>query len=102
MADSNGDLEKRLVADIEFHSSILKASHNSVLNHVKYAIATYLKAHARLGRAFDNEHGEEDLERHRKIATAIATGNAKTAHQLTLDILDLNRSHFNSLETSSN
>jgi len=55
-----------------------------------------------LGRAFDNEHGEEDLERHRKIATAIATGNAKTAHQLTLDILDLNRSHFNSLETSTN
>lgn len=94
MADSGSDRQQRLQADIEFHSAILKASHNEVLNHFKHAIGTYLKAHARLGQEVSEEVYLEDLERHRQIAWAIAGGKAKSAYSLTVEILNLNRSHF--------
>lgn len=94
MAESGENLQQRLEADIRFHSAILKASHNEVLNHFKYAIATYLKAHARLGQEVSLEVDREDLERHHQIAWAIATGKAKTAYALTVEILNVNRSQF--------
>jgi DNA-binding FadR family transcriptional regulator len=94
MADSGDDRQRRLEADIEFHSAILKASHNEVLNHFKHAIATYLKAHARLGQSVSEQVDREDLERHHRIAWAIATGKAKTAYSVTVEILNLNRGHF--------
>ena len=94
MADSGDDRQRRLEADIEFHSAILKASHNEVLNHFKHAIATYLKAHARRGESVSPEVDREDLERHHRIAWAIATGKAKTAYSVTVEILNLNRGHF--------
>jgi len=94
MADSGSDPQRRLAADIEFHAAVLKASHNSVLPHFKYAIATYLKAHLNLGQELEEDVDKEDLERHHKIAWAIASGKAKSAYSLTVEMLNLNRAHF--------
>ncbi|MEE8302619.1 MAG: FadR/GntR family transcriptional regulator [Candidatus Tectomicrobia bacterium] len=94
MAGSGADHQQRLASDIEFHSAVLKASQNAVLNHFRYAIATYLKAHDRLGQALSEEVDKDDLERHHQIALAIATGKAKSAYSLTVEMLKLNRAHF--------
>ena len=85
---------RRIAADIDFHSAILKASHNEVLNHFRYAIEAYLKAHARLGQAVSATEDRDDLERHRQIAWAIAAGKTKSAYALTVEMLGLNRNHF--------
>ena len=94
MAGSGEDRQARLDADILFHSAILKASHNEVLNHFKYAIAAYLKAHFRRGGAGSDEIDQKDLERHRQIAWAIAARKVKSAYSLTVEMLDSNHSHF--------
>jgi len=94
MAESGKDRQARLEADILFHSAILRASHNEVLNHFKYAIAAYLKAHFRHGGAVSEEIDQKDLVRHRQIAWAIAAGKVKSAYSLTLEMLDSNHSHF--------
>ena len=86
--------DQRLEADIAFHSAILKASHNEVLTHFPYAIAAYLKAHSRLGQQVSPADDAEDLARHHRIAMAIATGKAKSAYNLTVEMLQSNRSHF--------
>tara|TARA_R110001599_G_scaffold353231_1_gene591044 strand:+ start:128994 stop:129701 length:708 start_codon:yes stop_codon:yes gene_type:complete len=86
--------EQRIEKDIEFHAAILKASHNNMLNHFRFAIATYLKAHAALGRKVSRADDREDLERHQLIAMAIATGKAKSAYSLTVEMLRVNRTHF--------
>ena len=94
MATDEADHEERIAADIAFHSAILKASHNDVLTHFRYAIAAYLMAHSRLGQQVSPADDAEDLERHHRIALAIATGKAKSAHSLTVEMLQSNRSHF--------
>lgn len=91
----NADCPKaRMEADIDFHSAILKATHNLVLSHFKSAIATYLKAHFKLGLKVSSEEIEEDLERHHEIAWAIASGKAESAYDHTDTILSHNRPHF--------
>ena len=94
MAARDADQETRIAADIDFHSAILKASHNEVLTHFRYAVAAYLRAHARLGQQVSPEDDAEDLERHQRIALAVATGKAKSAYSLTVEMLQSNRSHF--------
>ncbi len=94
MADPAASEEQRIEADIEFHSAILKASGNEVMNHFRYAIGAYLKAHARLGQSQDELAIMQDKLRHQKIAWAIAGGKAKTAYSLTVEMLNANRSHF--------
>jgi len=89
------NIQERLDADIEFHTSILKASHNSVLSNFKYAISTYLRAHVNLGENQTEDVDKEDLERHHQLAWAIASGKAKSAYSQTVEILNMNRSHFN-------
>ena len=93
MANSNS-FQEHLQTDIAFHTAILKASHNSVLNHFKYAISTYLSAHAILGEKQSEAVRKEDLERHYQIAWAIASGKTKSAHNLTVEMLNLNLGHF--------
>ena len=73
---------------------MLRASHNEVLNHFRYAIATYLKAHSRLGENVSEADSRQDLERHQKIAWAIASGKAKSAYSQTVEMLNHNRGHF--------
>lgn len=94
MAASGSDQQQRMEADIQFHSAVLKAAHNQVLTHFRYAIAAYLKAHSRLGEQVSADDDKEDLERHHQIALAIATGKAKSAYSLTVEMLHLNRGHF--------
>jgi DNA-binding FadR family transcriptional regulator len=98
MAAGKGNLEQRIEADMEFHSAVLKASHNEVLNHFRYAIATYLKAHSRLGENVSEADSMQDLERHQKIAWAIASGKAKSAYSQTVEMLNHNRSHFEQVD----
>jgi DNA-binding FadR family transcriptional regulator len=85
--------EEKLHADIEFHSAILKASQNPVLNHFKHAISTYLRAHFRVGSRLEEAEDRDDLERHRRIAWEIAAGKAESAFALTVEMLELNQSH---------
>ena len=94
MAASVDDIKQFIEADIAFHSAVLKASHNEVLNHFRYAIGAYLKAHSRLGEQVSEADSKKDLERHQKIAWAIAGGKAKSAYSLTVEMLNLNRGHF--------
>lgn len=94
MAGSGEDRQARLEADILFHSAILRASHNEVLNHFKYAIAAYLKAHFKHGGEVSDEIDDKDLGRHRQIAWAIAAGKVKSAYSLTVEMLNSNHSHF--------
>ncbi|MEW5248429.1 FadR/GntR family transcriptional regulator [Microbulbifer sp. 2201CG32-9] len=94
MANCGEDLQKRIEADIEFHTAVLKASHNSVLTHFKHAISTYLRAHVKQGEAQTEEVSQADLERHYQIALAIASGEAKSACSLAKEMLNLNRRHF--------
>lgn len=94
MASCGPDQQQRMETDIEFHTAILKASHNNVLSHFKYAISTYLMAHVKQGKEQPEEINKEDLERHYQIAWAIASGKAKSAYSLTVEMLNLNRSHF--------
>tara|TARA_B110001452_G_scaffold17140_1_gene13938 strand:- start:4471 stop:5217 length:747 start_codon:yes stop_codon:yes gene_type:complete len=94
MANSAADEEEHLEADIRFHTAVLKASHNRVLSHFRYAISTYLRAHVKLGKEQSQSINKEDLERHHKIAWAIASGRSKEANQLTQEMLQTNRSHF--------
>lgn len=88
-------IQERLESDIDFHTSVLKASHNSVLSNFKYAISTYLRAHVNLGEQQPDAVDKEDLERHYQLAWSIASGKAKSAYSQTVEILNLNRSHFN-------
>lgn len=94
MAASGGNQEQRIQADMAFHSAVLKASHNEVLNHFRYAIDTYLKAHSRLGEKVSRADTDRDLERHQQIAWAIASGKGKSAYSLTVEMLNHNRTHF--------
>lgn len=94
MAEPGASQAERIEADIQFHSAILKASHNEVLTHFRYAIAAYLKAHARLGESVSARVAQEDMERHQQIAWAIAAGKAKSAYSLTVEMLNLNRRHI--------
>jgi DNA-binding FadR family transcriptional regulator len=94
MAASGDDEVRRIDADIQFHSAILRASHNEVLTHFRHAIEAYLKAHSRMGRELSAAAKRRDLERHQQIAMAVATGKTKSAYSLTVDMLAANRSHF--------
>ncbi|GAC18661.1 FadR/GntR family transcriptional regulator [Paraglaciecola arctica] len=89
--------DKRLEADILFHSLILMASHNPILSQFKTAVSTYLKAHVRLGQEQTNEEIELDLEHHQELAWAIASGKADSAYKIVTEILGQNTKHFLSL-----
>jgi DNA-binding FadR family transcriptional regulator len=94
MEQCQNDPQQRMEADIMLHTAILKASHNAVIAHFRYAVATYLKAHANLGKSTDETDIDvlrHDLELHRKIAWSIATGKAKSAYALTVEMLNMGR-----------
>lgn len=89
MESAQANSNERMIADIAFHSAVLGATHNMVLASFKHAIITYLKAHFEPSE--DPQTSAQDLERHRKIAWAIAGGKAKTAHNMTVQLLDANQ-----------
>jgi len=94
MEQAQADPEARMLADIDFHTAILKASHNDVLAHFRHAVGSYLRAHAKLGKSASEEGGDavqRDLDLHRRIASAIVTGKAKSAYALTVEMLNQGR-----------
>ncbi len=96
------DPEARMLADIDLHAAILKASHNDVIAHFRHAVASYLRAHAKLGRSVAAEDGDAlqyDLDLHRRIATSIVTGKAKSAYALTVEVLNQGRQRVNRART---
>ncbi len=80
-----------MTADIGFHDAILMATHNAVLANLRNAITAFLKINFTVV-AHHPSAASDNLERHRKIAWAIAAGDAKKARTVTLELLDQNRS----------
>ncbi len=94
MEQAQNDPERRMSADIELHTAILKASHNAVIAHFRYAVATYLQAHFNLGMphdAADTAALAHDLELHRQLAWSIAAGKTKSAYAHTVEMLNQGR-----------
>ena len=85
------DLDRRVAADIELHAAILAASHNAFISHFRHAMATYLKAHFKIGWETDKEKLQLDLELHHDIAWSIARGKAKSAYSNTVKMLNHGR-----------
>lgn len=85
-----GDSQQRMDADIEFHSAILEATNNVVLTNFKHAINTYLRAHFYIVKE-DAQLAQDDLDRHRNLAWAIASGDGEKAQRLTNEMLDINK-----------
>ncbi len=90
MEASDNDSAKRMAADIGFHAAILEATHNIVLANFKHAISTYLRAHSHVV-AEDQQLARDDLDRHRALAWAIASGDGNKARKLTESMLQINR-----------
>lgn len=85
------DAEAYMEADIAFHDAILMATHNAVLSNLRNAITAFLKVNFTV-TALHPSAASDNLERHRKIAWAIAAGDSKKARNITLELLDQNRS----------
>lgn len=94
------DSEQRVTADIQLHSSILAASHNPFISHFKHGVATYLKAHSKIGGESDKKKLRQDLELHHDIAWSIATGKAKSAYTNTVKMLNSARVRVEEVERS--
>lgn len=91
MQRSREDPGHRVAADIELHTAILVASHNVYISHFRYAIATYLKAHSKIGWETDDDKLQLDLDLHHDIAWSIARGKAKSAYANTVKMLNHGR-----------
>ena len=92
--------DQRVAADIELHTAILAASHNAFISHFKHAVATYLKAHFKIGGEADKDKLQADLELHHDIAWAIARGKAKSAYSNTVRMLNHGRLRVEAAERS--
>ncbi len=79
-----------LEADIQFHTTILTATHNPFLANFKHCIITFLNAHFRYADA-DIMTTASNLAMHRKIAWAIAAGKEQDAYDATAELLEINR-----------
>ena len=94
------DADKRVIADIELHTAILVASHNAYISHFRYATATYLKAHFKIGWETDEEKLQFDLQLHHDIAWSIARGKAKSAYSNMVKMLNHGRLRVEAAELS--
>lgn len=94
------DSDHRVEADIRLHSTILAASHNPFIAHFKHAVATYLKAHFKIGGDADEEKIQQDLQLHHDVAWSIATGKAKSAYTNTVKMLNSARVRVEEVERS--
>lgn len=94
------DSDQRVAADIQLHTAILAASHNPFISHFKYAVATYLKAHFKIGGEAEKDKVQADLELHHDIAWSIARGKAKSAYINTVRMLNSGRVRVEAAERS--
>ena len=94
------DSSPRVAADIQLHTAILSASHNVFISHFRYAVATYLKAHFKIGGQADEDKLQADLKLHHDIAWSIARGKAKSAYSNTVRMLNHGRLRVEAVEQS--
>lgn len=95
------DSDQRVTADIQLHTAILAASHNVFISHFKHAVATFLKAHFKIGwDEADKDKLQADLELHHDIAWSIARGKAKSAYSNTVRMLNHGRLRVEAAERS--
>ena len=101
MQNSKDDPDQRLTADIQLHTAILAASHNPFVAHFGHAVATYLKAHFKIGWDADSDKLQADLDLHHDIAWCIARGKAKSAYSNTVKMLNSGRLRVEAVEQHS-
>ncbi len=89
------ETEVDLDADIQFHTSILTATHNPILANFRHCIITFLNAHFRYADK-DVMTTASNLAMHRKIAWAIAAGKEQDAFDATAELLEVNRGKIES------
>jgi len=92
--------EQRVAADIQLHTAILEASHNVFISHFRYAVATYLKAHFKIGGEAGQDKIQADLDLHHDIAWSIAKGKAKSAYANSVKMLNHSRLRVEEAERS--
>ena len=101
MQNSKDDPDQRVTADIQLHTAVLAASHNPFISHFGHAVATYLKAHSKIGWDADSDKLQADLELHHDIAWNIARGKAKSAYSNTVKMLNSGRLRVEAVEKHS-
>ncbi len=101
MQNAGDDQERRVEADIRLHKAILAASHNAFISHFGHAVATYLKAHFKIGWEADSDKLQADLELHHDMAWSIARGKAKSAYTNTVKMLNSGRLRVEAAEAHS-
>jgi DNA-binding FadR family transcriptional regulator len=92
MADAVDDVEGFVDADARFHLAVAEAAHNPVLLRLMNALATVLREQFRLHVEQNLAEGPslaQSVERHRRVARAIAAGDAEAASVGMAAILDL-------------
>lgn len=90
MEEAIGDEEQSLIADLEFHRLLMKASHNAILAHFGNALATLLRADFEI--AMQRHHAYEDnLQLHADVAAAVVDGKPAEARAAVLQLINANR-----------
>ena len=85
MAEATTAIEAGIEADVDFHMSIVEASHNSVFIHLMQTMQNHMKDTIRTTRRhrFSHPHRYEDtFEEHRDIYLAIASKDETRAEDL--------------------
>ncbi|EJX4517096.1 FadR family transcriptional regulator [Salmonella enterica] len=79
MSNSNGNIDKFIRADLEFHTAILEASQNQFLLPILHAIRTAMLMSLRLTNPDANENYAVSLPLHEALVNAILNGDAVAA-----------------------
>ncbi|RNF41257.1 FadR/GntR family transcriptional regulator [Planococcus salinus] len=86
MADSLGNIEAGITADLQFHLQIANATHNQLLINMMQALSERMEDTIRATRNHrlsDPDRFNDTVNEHRDICHAIESGNVKQAKQLT-------------------
>ncbi|MBE1556256.1 FadR/GntR family transcriptional regulator [Sporosarcina limicola] len=95
MAISATDIEAGVQADLQFHMSIVEATHNTIFIQLTQTLAEHMEDTIRVTRKYrflDMNRYEETFEEHKAIYLAIASGDQEKAKRLMEDhILGIRR-----------
>ncbi|USK31989.1 FadR family transcriptional regulator [Bacillus sp. F19] len=85
MAASKNDVESGLESDLNFHLSIVRATHNSLFIELIQTMSEHMEDTIRTTRRHrlaDSARAQDTLDEHKRIYLAIASGNAVQARNL--------------------
>ena len=86
MEQEGGSVENFIIADAEFHRSVLRAAHNEFLKAMEGVIYSALLVSIRLTNK-DPRDNKSSVPFHRAVCDAIVAGDADLAEQLTANLL---------------